>query len=473
VEAATTTLRTHGAKPGRPGWRMLRTDAVLVDRFRAGDDHAFAALYRRHQSRIYAVCLGVLGSPEDAKDAMQEVWAAATTGLRASAPDNVSAWLARVARNASIDIVRARRETPHPAPHDLRPDAARRTAAPGGDHTELGELVGALTTLPERQRSALVMRELGGYSYAEIARTLQLPERSVSGLIARARISLREARRSSLTCSAVRDLLAAELDGRRRPSEVRRHLRSCAGCRDFRVALRDDRRVLRSLAPAGAVKLVAAVLAGRGGRAAVVAAILGKGSAAGEAVKLAAFCAAAVCATAGVEEIGGHAAPHKRPSAGVVGSPQRPATSGHRRAATSTTSASATRERVARVKPAQAAPAASGAATGTATGSTVAPVSEAGGVTGEAASAGDPRANDPGETAGAPEKPSRDEPQADGDRARRAGNGYRDGPRISQRRAGPDTGEVTPETGRSTGAGTAEPDQAPATTPQDGAAQRP
>ena len=457
MEAAATTLPGRGAKLGRTGWRVLRSDAALVERFRAGDEQAFAALYRRHQSRIYAVCLGVLGSPEDAKDAMQEVWAAATTGLRASAPDNVPAWLARVARNSSIDIVRGRRETPHPTPHDLRPGPTRSAEPSAGARADLNELVGALGQLPERQRSALLMRELGGYSYVEIGRTLHLTERSVSGLIARARISLREARRGSLTCGAVRDHLAAELDGRRRPAEVRRHLRSCDGCREFRGALRDDRRALRSLAPPGAAKLLAVLLAGRGGRAAVLAAAIGKGSAGGEAVKLAAFCAAAVCATAGVENID-HAANHDRPSAGVAGSQQRPATSGPRRAAVAATPARSGSALVA-TRPiassaAATAPAADAPGAGAAPGS-----SDPTGADG-----GDYAWNPSGEGAGPPaqaagyERPSSDDrdPQPAGsggrDRSPPEGGSGRDGGAVAERSAGwPRSGSGSDAGGRDGG----------------------
>jgi RNA polymerase sigma factor (sigma-70 family) len=493
VEAAATALPGRGATLARAGWRVLRSDAALVERFRAGDEQAFAALYRRHQSRIYAVCLGVLGSPEDAKDAMQEVWAAATTGLPASAPDNVSAWLARVARNSSIDIVRGRRETPHPAPHDLQPESSRSPEPSAGARADLGDLVRALSLLPERQRSALLMRELGGYSYAEIGRTLQLPERSVSGLIARARISLREARRASLSCGAVRDHLAAEIDGRRRPAEVRRHLRSCRGCREFRGALRDDRRALRSLAPLGLGKLLAVALAGRGGRAAVVAVAIGKGTAGGETVKLAAFCAAAVCATAGVEQMGSHAVQHDRPSAGVAGSDQGPATSGPRRTAVAATPSRGGWAQIATRRVAPSAAATAPTATATAPSGSTEPTGWGGG--GDAWNPDDEGVGPPAQAAGSDDESRRDDrdprPAGSGgtDRSQPEGGG-RDGGALAARssdrwssRPGPSAGAAGG--GSETGGGYFAERNAPAasspvttnpTTPSetsDGTAQRP
>jgi hypothetical protein len=101
----------------------------------------------------------------------------------------------------------------------------------------------------------------------------------------------------------VRERLAAELDGRRRPAEVRHHLRSCRDCRELSIALRDDRKTLRALDPAGGFKLLGLLLTWRGGRAALLGGVLVKGAAGGETGKLAALCLAAVCATAGVQEV--------------------------------------------------------------------------------------------------------------------------------------------------------------------------
>lgn len=278
----------------------VRSDAFLLDLCGVGDDRAFAELHRRHGSRVFAVCLGVLGSPHDAEDAAQEVWSSLASSLRASPPRELRAWLTRVARNAAIDLLRRRRETPDT-------DAVERMAgshSPGADRERMDEVLAGLGELPERQRSALVMRELADYSYPEIAAALGVEEQAVSGLVARARISLRTASApSELDCSGVRLRLAEELDGRRRPAELRRHLRSCEACADYLAGLRSDRSVLRSLSPgvagAGLLQLFAI---SRIPRAAIGAGILAKAGAGSTAAKLTAFCLAGVCASAGVEQ---------------------------------------------------------------------------------------------------------------------------------------------------------------------------
>ena len=144
----------------------LRSDAALVERFRLGDDAAFATLYRRHRKRVYLVCLGVLGSQEDAKDAEQDVWTAAASSLRTATPEVLPAWIARIARNVSVDIVRRRRETVHDLP-DRTGGADAHAVVEQRDAVR--DVLVALRELPERQRTALILRELGGCSYPEIA----------------------------------------------------------------------------------------------------------------------------------------------------------------------------------------------------------------------------------------------------------------------------------------------------------------
>ena len=144
----------------------LRSDAALVERFRLGDDAAFATLYRRHRKRVYLVCLGVLGSQEDAKDAEQDVWTAAASSLRTATPEVLPAWIARIARNVSVDIVRRRRETVHDLPDRAGGADAHAVVAQRDEHVPHGV---AQRELPERQRTALILRELGGCSYPEIA----------------------------------------------------------------------------------------------------------------------------------------------------------------------------------------------------------------------------------------------------------------------------------------------------------------
>lgn len=330
MEAATATSRPaeleavapfEGAGP----LDRVRSDDRLVARFRAGDDSAFAALYQRHRPRVLAICLAVLGSHEDAQDAMQEVFASAARSLRRRPPDELRPWLARVARNAAIDMLRARQPTCSAAEEPIAPAAA-------DGRLELRDLLAALRALPEQQRTALVMRELAGFSYSEIAATLGTDETAVNGLIARARLGLRS-REAALAvgCTEVRARLAAETDGRRRPAELRRHLRACGGCRDFRASLRVDTKALRALFPGGGFGLWQLAALWRAPKAAVFGSVLAKGAAGSQAAKLAAVCAACLGAAGGV---GGLAlAPRGGPEGSEAGrgsdAAGRPATATH------------------------------------------------------------------------------------------------------------------------------------------------
>src|SRR3954454_13334753 len=194
----------------------LRTDRALVDRFRAGDETAFEVLHDRHESRVLAICVGVLGSTEDAKDASQEVFARVASALLEAPPAELRPWLARVTRNAAIDVARARRPRTEELPED-QPSTSPGPASTAEHHDQLDELMSGLRELPEPQRTALVMREPGGFDYAEIDRALDVDKTAVTGLIARARIGLRTHERAlQVSCNSVQEQLAVEVDGRRR-----------------------------------------------------------------------------------------------------------------------------------------------------------------------------------------------------------------------------------------------------------------
>lgn len=269
------------------GLLRLRSDAGLCERVAAGDESAFAVLYERHHALVLAIGIGVLGSRQDAEDAAQETFAALAVCLRGRPPRELRPWLVRVSRNAAIDLARRRRA--HPPLGEASVDAS--SLASGIRH-ELDSVLAGIRELPESQRTALLLRELAGHSYDEIAAMLNIDQQAVRGLIARARIGLRNYREATeLPCASVRAALAVEPDGRRRDKTVRRHLRGCASCQAYRAALRSDAKALRALGPAPA-----GALAG-GGAAAGVAA---KGALAGGTMsQVGAVCAASVCSVGG------------------------------------------------------------------------------------------------------------------------------------------------------------------------------
>jgi RNA polymerase sigma factor (sigma-70 family) len=269
----------------------MRSDAALVERFRAGYEDAFGVLYERHRAGVLAVCIGVLGSRHDAEDAAQDAFAALAVALPSSPPRDLRAWLSRVARNAAIDVIRRRRAV----------TSANETIE-GHDHVHGGSEVRAelesvfmgLRQLPESQRTALLMRELAGHSYQEIADLLALDEGAVRGLISRARIGLRAHREATeMPCAAAREALATELDGRRRDRTVRRHVRGCDSCKSYGHGLHKDARTLRSIVPvpAGGVASGGAIFGGF----AVKTILTG-----GVVTQVTAACAVSVCAVGGI-----------------------------------------------------------------------------------------------------------------------------------------------------------------------------
>ncbi|HYB30032.1 MAG TPA: sigma-70 family RNA polymerase sigma factor [Solirubrobacteraceae bacterium] len=282
-----------GAVPRR--LLRLRSDVALAERFAGGDEHAFAVLYERHRTSVLAICMGVLGSRHDAEDAAQEAFAALALSLRKGVPENLPAWLMRVARNAAIDVARRRRVDARAT--ERVPD---RAAGGEGVKADLESVMAGVRELPEAQRTALLMRELAGHSYREIATLLEVDEAAVHGLIARARISLRSFREAyEMSCAEARAALAAEPDGRRGDRTVRRHVRMCASCRAYKRALRGDARALRALVPDPAVPVAS------GG--AVFGGIAAKGALIGGTVaQVTAACAVSACTIGGIVLVAPH-----------------------------------------------------------------------------------------------------------------------------------------------------------------------
>src|SRR5215218_6176134 len=281
----------------------LRSDDQLLALFRAGSDEAFNTLHERYKQRLFAYVRQMLASQsrQDAEDVLQDVFVRAFGALRADDRQvNVRAWLYRVAHNRCIDHLR--RPIPAPADvfemsrtplHDPLEDAQRRE--------DLQRLVADVARLPEQQRSALLMREMEGLSYQDLAEALDVTVPAVKSLLVRARIGLVEAAEARETdCREIRrDLLAAYDRGVKAPGRARRHMRECSGCSEYRTALRGVRRSFGALAPTAGVGPLALLaqaigIGGAGGGAAV-----GSGAAAGGAAS-GALAGATACKVAAV-----------------------------------------------------------------------------------------------------------------------------------------------------------------------------
>jgi RNA polymerase sigma-70 factor, ECF subfamily len=181
----------------------------------AGHDDVTAArveeLYTSHVALVRSVCRSLLRDRIEAEDAVQQTFLSAQRALlNGSSPRDAAAWLATIARHESLARVRARMRDPLPVETEAEaggPDAY----AVAVTRQEVGELRDALADLPAQQRDAILMRELRGLSYEEVASELLITPTAVRSLLFRARqslqVRLREALASFSPGFAFRDLL--------------------------------------------------------------------------------------------------------------------------------------------------------------------------------------------------------------------------------------------------------------------------
>jgi RNA polymerase sigma-70 factor, ECF subfamily len=171
------------------------TDADLVSRAQAGRLDAFEELVRRHRLGTYRVALRMLGNESDAEDATQDAFVQAwrkLAGFRADAA--FSTWMYRIVTNRCLNMLRARRRT-EPLPTDREAPASRPDRIAEG-RWQVDDLTRAIGRLTPEQRAPLVLRELEGLTYEEIAAALELSIPAVKSRLHRARLDLLSAMRS-------------------------------------------------------------------------------------------------------------------------------------------------------------------------------------------------------------------------------------------------------------------------------------
>ncbi|MGQ0616185.1 MAG: RNA polymerase sigma factor [Acidimicrobiia bacterium] len=192
--------RLHGEArtgPGAPARDSLTAvdDQALVAAAQDGDRAALDVLLRRHHDRLYALCRRLTGNDADAADANQEALMAIVRGLaRFDGRSSFSTWSYRVATNACLDELRRRRRRPDPGlPEEERALPADDRGGPPRLDDEIAVRMAvdeALCTLPMTFRAAVVLRDLCGLDYAEIAEVLGVPTGTVRSRIARGRAAL-------------------------------------------------------------------------------------------------------------------------------------------------------------------------------------------------------------------------------------------------------------------------------------------
>jgi RNA polymerase sigma factor (sigma-70 family) len=222
-------------------WLEVASDERLVAALRRGESEAFDALYDRYSAPLLVLCRRMLRSEPDAEDALQMTFASAYRWLTAeSRPVAVRPWLYAVARNTCMSILRARKPV-----SDLDELPAVEAEDPGrkAEQAEtLREMLTGVLELPMRQRAALLLSEVHGFSHKDIGRVLGVEPTQVKSYVFQARTNLisdRDARDAD--CSAIREELDGATGAALLKGHLRKHLRTCETCREYLATLKDQR----------------------------------------------------------------------------------------------------------------------------------------------------------------------------------------------------------------------------------------
>jgi RNA polymerase sigma-70 factor, ECF subfamily len=160
------------------------TDEQLVEAAVSGNSEAFGEIVRRWERKIFALCFGMLGREDDARDAAQEAFIAAFKNIKNFRGDaKVSSWLHRIAVNQCLTTKRRTRSRAEDFLNDDAEEDSRVFVAPAGRSplrtTEQKERLAlvrqAVTSLPDDLRQVVVMKEFEEMTFQEIAETLELP----------------------------------------------------------------------------------------------------------------------------------------------------------------------------------------------------------------------------------------------------------------------------------------------------------
>jgi RNA polymerase sigma factor (sigma-70 family) len=235
----------------------ILSDAAIARRAAGGSQRALAAVFERYHQDLYRYCVAILGNAEDAQDAVQNTMVKVLRALPGEKRElKLKPWLYRIAHNEAVDLIRTRKAAD--------PIDAEALAGGGGPAEEaetrrrLRQLVADIAELPERQRGALVMREMSGLSYDQIGEALQTSAAVARQTIYEARLGLRQMSEGrEMPCAEAMRAISDD-DGRvLRRRDIRSHLRQCESCRAFRAEIAERRHEFAALAP-----LPAAISAG-------------------------------------------------------------------------------------------------------------------------------------------------------------------------------------------------------------------
>ena len=173
---------------------------LLIERARSGDTRAFEDLARREERALYRHALRIVGTTSDAEDIVQDALFSAWRSIASFQGLSFRAWLFRIATNRALDQLRSRKrrpELPLDPPDDDEVTWAE-PVAPGpdltqlaGDREALAAVETALQALPAEQRTALLLRDVEGFAYEEIAVITSVEIGTVKSRIHRGRLAVR------------------------------------------------------------------------------------------------------------------------------------------------------------------------------------------------------------------------------------------------------------------------------------------
>lgn len=175
-----------------------RRDLILIERARSGDLDAFNDLVELYQDQLFALVARMVPDRDQASDAVQEAFFSAFRNLAGFRGGSVKSWLNRICVNAAMDAQRARKRRPVQPYPEFEDESWQPPAGEEADPERQvlgaersGALAGALAAITADQRAAIVLFDIHGFDYAEIAEMTGVSLGTVKSRIHRGRLSLR------------------------------------------------------------------------------------------------------------------------------------------------------------------------------------------------------------------------------------------------------------------------------------------
>jgi RNA polymerase sigma-70 factor (ECF subfamily) len=190
--------RSPTERPPLPEDPAQRRDLSLIERARGGDLDAFNDLVSAHQDHLFGLVARMVPDRDQASDVVQEAFFSAYRNLASFRGGTVRSWLSRIAINGAMDLQRARRRRPVQPYPEFEDESWQPPAGPEADperlvleHERSRALAGALARIAADQRVAIVLYDVDGYDYAEIAVMTGVSLGTVKSRIHRGRLALR------------------------------------------------------------------------------------------------------------------------------------------------------------------------------------------------------------------------------------------------------------------------------------------